>query len=135
MSLDKIFDISGSGMSAQSVRLNVTASNLANAGNVGGDADTVYRARQPIFESLVDRSASAQVGVGVTGIVESEAPLQRVYQPTHPEADDTGHVYGTNVNTIEEMVNMISASKTYQNNIEVMQTARDLMIQTLSLGR
>lgn len=137
MSLDKIFDIAGSGMSAQSVRLNVTASNLANAGNVGGDPEAVYRARQPVFESLVNRNAvgGAATGVGVSGIVESQAPLQKIYQPSHPEADQTGHVYGTNVNTVEEMVNMISASKTYQNNIEVLQTARDLMIQTLSLGR
>lgn len=137
MSLGKIFDIAGSGMSAQSLRLNVTASNLANAGNVAGNEDDVYKARQPIFKSFdnaMDMQSSGQV-VRVVDIVDSAAPLQQVYQPAHPEADATGHVYATNVNTVEEMVNMMSASKAYQSNIEVLQTTKDLMLQTLSLGR
>lgn len=137
MALGKIFDIAGSGMSAQSLRLNVTASNLANAGNVAGDADDVYKARQPIFKSFDTAGglhASGQA-VRVVDIVESAAPLQQVYQPAHPEADATGHVFATNVNTVEEMVNMMSASKAYQSNIEVLQTTKDLMLQTLSLGR
>ena len=112
MSLFKVFDVAGSAMNAQSVRMNVTASNLANAGSVSGDPDKVYRARQPVFTSFGD-SLSRQAGVGgvrLDGIVESSAPLQLLYQPNNPEADADGNVYATNVNTVEEMVNMISAS-------------------------
>ncbi len=137
MSLTKIFDIAGSGMNAQAVRLNVTASNLANAGSVAGDAENVYRAKRPIFSSHLNAGALGDKtpGVGVVDIVETQTPLQKIYQPGHPEADDTGHVFATNVNSVTEMVDMISASKSYQNNIEVLQTTRDLMLQTLSLGR
>lgn len=137
MSLFKVFDVAGSAMNAQSVRMNVTASNLANAGSVSGDPDKVYRARQPVFatfsESLANQAGTA--GVRLDGVVESAAPLQKIYQPDNPEADADGNVYATNVNTVEEMVNMISASRSYKNNVEMINTTKDLLLQTLSLGR
>ena len=137
MSLFKVIDVAGSAMNAQSVRLNVTASNLANAGSVSGDPDKVYRARQPIFsafqQTLADQSGVS--GVRLQGIVESSAPLQTRYQPEHPEADENGNVFVSNVNTVEEMVNMISASRSYKNNVEIVNTTKDLLVQTLSLGR
>ena len=137
MSLFRVFDTAGSALNAQSVRLNVSSSNLANAGQVSGDPDAVYRARQPVFSSFGDTLAeqNGQFGVRLDGIVESSAPLTRVYRPDHPEADADGNVWSTNVNAIEEMVNMISASRSYKNNIEMINTTRDLLLQTLSLGR
>jgi flagellar basal-body rod protein FlgC len=137
MSLFKVFDVAGSAMNAQSVRLNVTASNLANAGSVSGDPERVYRARQPVFSSFQETLAdhSGVSGVRLDGIVESSAPVELRYQPEHPEADEHGNVYVSNVNTIEEMVNMISASRSYRNNVEIINTTKDLLLQTLSLGR
>jgi len=137
MSLFNVIDVAGSAMNAQSVRLNVTSSNLANAGSVSGDPDKVYRARQPIFSSFQQTLADQDgiSGVRLRGIVESSAPLQLRYQPDHPEADENGNVYVSNVNTIEEMVNMISASRSYKNNVEIINTTKDLLMQTLSLGR
>jgi flagellar basal-body rod protein FlgC len=138
MSLFKVFDVAGSAMNAQSVRLNVTASNLANAGSVNGDPDKVYRARQPVFASFNESLAAAETGIAgvqLTGIVESKAPLQVQHQPQHPDADENGNVYVSNVNTVEEMVNMMSASRSYQNNVELINTTKDLLLQTLSLGR
>ena len=137
MSLFKVFDVAGSAMNAQSMRMNVTASNLANAGNVSGDPSKVYRARQPVFSSfstsLADQAGIA--GVRLDGVVESSAPLAQRYQPDHPEADAEGNVWVTNVNTVEEMVNMMSASRSYKNNVEMINTTKDLLLQTLSLGR
>ena len=137
MSLSQVFDIAGSAMNAQSVRLNVTASNLANAGSVHGDPARVYRARQPVFAgfdaALADQIGSS--GVRLAGIVTSDAPLDVEYRPDHPDADENGNVYVSNVQTVEEMVNMLSASRSYQNNIELMNTTKDLLLQTLSLGR
>jgi flagellar basal-body rod protein FlgC len=138
MSLFKVFEVAGSAMNAQSVRLNITASNLANAGSVNGDPDKVYRARQPVFASFGDTLAAAESGVAgvrLNGIVESSAPLQVQYQPQHPDADENGNVYLSNVNSVEEMVNMMSASRSYQNNVELINTTKDLLLQTLSLGR
>ena len=137
MSLFKVFDVAGSAMNAQSVRLNVTASNLANAGSVNGDPDKVYRARQPVFASFGESLAAETgiAGVQLNGIVESKAPLQVQHQPQHPDADENGNVYVSNVNTVEEMVNMMSASRSYQNNVELINTTKDLLLQTLSLGR
>ncbi len=137
MSLFNVFDVAGSAMNAQSLRMNVTASNLANAGNVSGDPDKVYRARQPVFSSF-STSLAGQTGVAgvrLDGVVESAAPLQLQFQPDHPEADADGNVYVTNVNTVEEMVNMMSASRSYKNNVEMINTTKDLLLQTLSLGR
>ncbi len=137
MSLSDVFDIAGSAMNVQSIRLNVTASNLANAGSVHGDPSKVYRARQPVFASfstaLADQAGMA--GVRLAGIVRSNSPLDVQYQPDHPDANEDGNVYVSNVNTVEEMVNMLSASRSYQNSIELMSTTKDLLMQTLSLGR
>lgn len=137
MSLFNVFDVAGSAMNAQAVRLNVTASNLANAGSVSGDPDRVYRALQPVFQSL-QQSPGDQggvAGVRLIGIVKSSAPLEIRYQPEHPEADENGNVYISNVSTVEEMVNMISASRSYKNNVEIINTTKELLLQTLSLGR
>lgn len=137
MSSFKIFDIAGSGMSAQSVRLNTTASNLANADSLGSDPTQVYKARHPLFEAI--RSGlgtdAASAGVAVRGIVESQASPTARYEPGNPLADADGYVYAPNVNTVEEMVDMISASRSYQNNVEVMNTAKDMMLATLRLGQ
>jgi flagellar basal-body rod protein FlgC len=137
MSLFKVFDVAGSAMNAQSVRMSVTASNLANAGSVSGKADDVYRARHPVFASFGDTLAGQTgiSGVRLEGVIESNAPLQVQYRPDHPDADADGNVYVSNVNTIEEMVNMMSASRSYQNNIEMINTTKDLLLQTLALGR
>lgn len=137
MSLFKVFDVAGSAMNAQSIRMNVTSSNLANAGSVSGDPEHVYRARQPVFASFQDSLAvqSGTTGVRLVGVVESSAPLSMRYQPDHPEADENGNVYVSNVNAVEEMVNMISASRSYKNNVEIINTTKDLLTQTLSLGR
>ncbi len=137
MALGNIFDVAGSAMNAQSVRLNVTASNLANAGSVHGDPAKVYRARQPVFSSFRDTLAehSGISGVRLERIVENDAQLDMQYRPEHPDADADGNVYVSNVNTVEEMVNMLSASRSYQNSIEILSTTKDLMLQTLSLGR
>ncbi len=137
MSLFSIFDVAGSGMNAQSVRLNVTASNLANAGSTSGDPDKVYRARQPVFSSFGDalNNQTGINGVRLEGVIESDKPLNVLFQPGHPEADENGNVYVSNVNTVEEMVNMMSASRSYQNGVELINTTKDLLLQTLSLGR
>ncbi len=137
MSLFTVFDTAGSAMNAQSVRMNVTSSNLANAGSVSGDPAKVYRAKHPIFSAFRDElgSRTGVAGVRIDGIVESSAPLSLRYQPDHPEADADGNVYVSNVNTVEEMVNMISASRSYKNSVEIINTTKDLLVQTLSLGR
>ncbi len=141
MDLFKIFDIAGSAMSAQSVRLNATASNLANASTVAGRPEDAYRARQPVFQTVMtgqtgDASTEqAAAGVRVAGIVENQAAPARIYQPGHPQADAEGYVYGSNVNVVDEMVNMISASRTYQNSIEVLNTSKELLLRTLNLGQ
>jgi flagellar basal-body rod protein FlgC len=150
MDLFRIFDIAGSAMSAQSVRLNTTASNLANANSVAGKPEEAYRARQPVFQTVMTGQGGqvGQVGqigdpttdpasasVRVAGIVESQTPPARVYQPGHPQADAEGYVYMSNVNVVDEMVNMISASRTYQNSIEVLNTSKELLLRTLSLGQ
>lgn len=137
MSSFKIFDIAGSGMSAQSVRLNTTASNLANADSVSGDPAQVYKARHPLFEAIRAGlgTSNANAGVSVKGIYENQAPPTARYEPGNPLADVNGYVYAPNVNTVEEMVNMISASRSYQNNVEVMNTAKEMMLATLRLGQ
>lgn len=135
----KIFDVAGSGMSAQSVRLNTVASNLANADSISGDPNTVYKARHPIFEavksSLAQGTGSGNAAVHVKGIMESQATPSARYEPGNPLANADGYVYAPNVNVVEEMVDMISASRAYQNNVEVMNTSKDLMLATLRLGQ
>ena len=141
MSSFKIFDIAGSGMSAQSVRLNTVASNLANADSVSGDPTSVYRARHPVFQAVhaAVRGSLARMQpeatVRVSGIVESHAPPTVRNDPGNPLADAQGNVYAPNVNVIEEMTDMISASRAYQNDVEVMNTAKELMLATLKLGQ
>jgi len=142
MSSFKAFDIAGSGMAAQSVRLNTTASNLANAESVSGDPTKVYRPRHPIFEAVRAQLQSAGVNgtggdaaVRVRGIYESPAPPSARYEPGNPLANDQGYVYAPSVNAVEEMVNMISASRSYQNNVEVMNTSKELLLATLRLGQ
>lgn len=137
MSSFKIFDIAGSGMSAQSVRLNTTASNLANAESVSGDPNAVYKAKHPLFEAIrngLGKDAST-TGVAVKGIFENQAAPTARYEPGNPLADANGYVYAPNVNSVEEMVDMISASRSYQNNVEVMNTAKEMMLATLRLGQ
>jgi flagellar basal-body rod protein FlgC len=142
MSSFKIFDISGSGMSAQSVRLNTVASNLANADSVSGDPTTVYKARHPVFQAVQQKMLGAsstdnqsQAAVSVKGIVESKAAPQLRYDPGNPLANADGNIFAPNVNVIEEMTDMISASRAYQDNVEVMNTSKDLMLATLKLGQ
>lgn len=135
MTLLKVFDIAGSGMTAQSVRLNTTASNMANLNTVAGDPESAYRARQPVFETVLQGAASDQpAGVRVLGVVESGAEPARVYEPGHPQADADGYIYRSNVNLAAEMTNMISASRSFQNNAEILSTSRDLLLRTLNLG-
>ncbi|MET0659606.1 MAG: flagellar basal body rod protein FlgC [Steroidobacteraceae bacterium] len=137
MSSFKIFDVAGSGMSAQSVRLNTVASNLANAESVSGDANNVYKAKHPVFEAVragLGKNASTN-GVMVNSIVENQAAPSARYEPGNPLANADGYVFAPNVNVVEEMVDMISASRAYQNNVEVMNTAKDLMLATLRLGQ
>lgn len=137
MSLYDVFNVTGSAMSAQSVRLNTVASNMANADVVSGSKDEVYRSRQPVFAAVMQglNSNQASVPVKVNGIVESTAePLQQ-YSPDHPKADENGFIYKSNVNSIEAMTNMMSASRSYQNNVEVFNTSKQLLLKTLALGQ
>ncbi len=138
MSMFKVFDVAGSAMSAQSLRLNVTASNMANANSVSSSEGETYRARQPVFAAMLEQANGGQqanVGVQVKGIVESQAPLQRQFNPNHPMANEEGYVFMPNVNVVEEMANMISASRSYQSNVEVINTAKQLMMKTLTMGQ
>ena len=146
MSSFKIFDIAGSGLSAESVRLNTVASNLANADSVSGDPSTVYKARHPVFQAVQQAlgyplfgafgsTESGAAAVKVAGIVESNSPPTVRNDPGNPLADANGNVYSPNVNVIEEMTDMISASRAYQDDVEVMSTAKDLMLATLKLGQ
>ena len=134
MSLLAAFNIGASGLSAQAMRLNVTASNIANAESVSGPDGRPYRARQVEFSALM-KTGSPGAGVAVSSIVESDAPLRMEYRPGHPKANASGYVEMPNVNPVEEMVNMISASRSYQMNIEAMNVSRQLMLKTLDLGR
>ncbi|WP_435927747.1 flagellar basal body rod protein FlgC [Dryocola sp. BD613] len=134
MSLFNILDISGSAMAAQSKRLNVSASNMANADSAVGPDGNPYRARQVVFQ--VNASAGQQIGgVKVSEVVESSAPDRMVYEPGNPLADDKGYVRMPNVDVVSEMVNTISASRSYQANVEVMNSAKALMLKTLTLGQ
>lgn len=137
MSSFKIFDIAGSGMNAQNLRLNIVSSNLANVDAVSSSMQETYRAREPVFKAMLDQfnQSGGAVGVRMTGVVESKAPLVREYAPNHAMADKDGYIYRPNVNAVEEMANMISASRSYQNNVEVLNSARQMMMATINLGR
>ena len=138
MSLFNVFAISGSAVSAQSKRLNVVASNLANADTVAGPNGQAYKARQVTFQTQLmgeTRNDPTSAGVRVSTISEDQTPGRKVLDPKHPSADADGYVTYSNVNPVEEMVNMISASRSYQNNIEVMNTAKNLLMKTLQMGQ
>jgi flagellar basal-body rod protein FlgC len=140
MSLFSVFNVAGSALNAETIRLNTTASNLANAESVNGDESKVYRARHPVFQAMMnDADASfdgqdAAIGVRVLGVVESKAPASMRYQPDNPVANKDGYVFMSNVNSIEEMTNMISANRTFATNVEAINTARDLLLKTISMG-
>ena len=158
MSLGNVFSIAGTGMTAQSIRLNTVASNLANAQSASSSSDTVYRGRHPVFAALQHNALSSDgfihdafnqsefnqsgfnqeslnTGVSVLGIVESDAPLQPRYEPNHPMANEDGYVFYPNINVVEEMTDMISASRSFQMNVEVMDSAKQMIQRALSLGQ
>jgi flagellar basal-body rod protein FlgC len=132
MSLFNIFSVSGSAMSAQAQRLNTVASNLANADSVTSSTGEAYRAKQVVFEAVP--TAAGATGVKVAQVVDDPSPLRQVYDPKHPMADAKGYVTMPNVNVVDEMVNMLSASRSYQNQVETMNAAKTLLIKTLSIG-
>ncbi|MGR8932396.1 MAG: flagellar basal body rod protein FlgC [Gammaproteobacteria bacterium] len=133
-----IFDIAGSGMNAQNLRLNLVASNISNANSISSSIDQVYKSRQPVFaadlKNIMEKNQAAS-GVDVVGVVESNAPPVMEYAPNHPMADELGYIYKPNVNTVEEMANMMSAARAYENNVEVLNTAKNLILQTLKMGQ
>ena len=133
MSLFNIFNVSGSAMSAQAQRLNTTASNLANADSATSPSGEAYRAKAVVFESVP--TASGATGVRVREVVEDPSPLKQVYDPKHPMADDKGYVAMPNVNVVDEMVNMLSASRSYQTNVETMNAAKSMLLKTLTIGQ
>lgn len=145
MNLMHVFDIAGSGMSAQSLRLNTTASNMANANTVSSSAEQTYRARHAVFAPMMQDAmreamaapgqGPAPVGVQVLGIVEDARPLQPRYEPANPMADEEGYVFYPNVDIVEEMTNMISASRAFQANVEVLTAARTMMQRVMTLGQ
>ena len=135
MSLSKIFDISSPAIAAQSQRLNVVASNLANADSVAGPDGKAYKARQVVFQARQPERVDGTAGVKVSGVIEDETPGKRTFDPKHPQADAEGYITSSNVNVVEEMVNMISASRSYQNNVEVLNTTQQLLVKTLQLGQ
>ncbi len=133
MSLFNVFNIAGSGMQAQTVRMNTTASNLANVDSVATTPDEAYKAKHPIFASVLNAQMTGGVKVGE--IYKSDAENMMRYEPNNPMSNEDGYVFQSNVNSIEEMVNMISASRSYQNNVEVMNTSKELLTKTLALGK
>ncbi len=133
-SLLKVFDVAASAMTAQSQRLNVVASNLANADSASGPDGKAYKAKQVVF-STQDMGGAENAGVRVTGVIDDPSPMKRLFEPNHPMADKEGYVTMPNVNVVEEMVNMISASRAYQNNVEAMNTAKTLLAKTLTIGQ
>lgn len=137
MGLYNVFNVAGSSMSAQSVRLNTVASNLANADAVSSTEQGSYRSRQPVFAAVMQALSEQQASIPVrtAGIVESHAPARKEFQPDHPLANTEGYIYRSNVNTIEEMTNMMAASRSYQNSVEVFNTSKQLLLKTLNIGR
>ncbi len=145
MSLSNVFDIAGTGMSAQTIRLNTVASNIANAETVAGSEQEAYRARHPVFvaggmastpwQGSADADSSGAFGVMVSQIMESEAPVEQRYNPSHPLANEDGYVFVSNVNSVEEMADMISASRSFQMNVDMANTAKSMMQRLLTLGQ
>jgi len=139
MSVNNIMNIAGSAMNAQIVRLNTTASNLANSGVLATTPGEAYRAKKPVFSTILEAQMGNQRdavgGVRVTGIIDDAKDVKQIYDPGNPLADETGYVWGSNVNTVEEMIEMLDASRNYQNNVEVVSTAKDLMLRTLDITK
>lgn len=145
MSLFNVMKIASTGMGAESTRLNTTASNIANANTVSSSADETYRARHPVFATEMQKALGAQPGTGtrsevgqgvkVLGIVESNKPLQIEYAPGNPLADENGYIYKPNVNIVEEMADMMSASKAYETNVQIADTTKRILRQVLQLGK
>jgi len=136
MSMFKVFDIAGSAMTAQSVRLNAVASNLANADTVSGSVESAYRAKTPLFQAVLNDVTSPETAsVRVSTVAESNAPIEKRHDPSHPNADADGYVYLSNVKVMEQMADMISASRSYQNNVETLNTAKQMLLSTLRLGQ
>jgi len=139
MAIDRIMNIAGSAMSAQLVRLNTTASNLANASVLATTPDAAFRARKPVFATILADSLQNQTetagGVRVEGIIEDGKVVKQIYDPGNPLADESGYVWGSNVNTVEEMIEMLDASRSYQNNVEVISTVKNLMLRTLDITK
>ena len=137
MSFERLMSIAGTGMNAQLIRMNTTASNLANAGVVAGTDAGAFRAKRPVFESLLNNAMSGKEsfegGVRVNEIIDDPKPVKQVFEPNNPLADETGYVFASNVNEIEELIEMMDASRAYQNNIEVISTAKQLMSRTLEV--
>jgi len=133
-----IFDVVGSGMNAQSLRLNLVASNISNANSAASNPTDAYKSRQPVFAAELNNAINKQNAtskVKVLGVVESQATPVMEYAPNHPMANKDGYIFKSNVNTVEEMANMLSASRSYQNNVEVLNTAKQMMLQTLKMGQ
>lgn len=138
MSLFNVMSIASTGMHAENVRLNTTASNVANANSVSSSYDQTYKARHPVFAAAMDKANQDQMkgtGVQVLGVVESQKPLQIEYSPGHPLADENGYIYRPNVNIVEEMADMMSASKSYQTNVQVADTTKRIFRRVLMLGQ
>lgn len=138
MSAFSIFDIAGSGMNAQSLRLNLVASNISNANSISSSLGEVYKSRQPVFAAELNNVMNKREStsrVKVLGVIENQAQPVMEYAPNHPMADKAGYIYKSNVNTVEEMANMMSASRSYQNNVDVLNTAKQLILQTLKMGQ
>jgi flagellar basal-body rod protein FlgC len=135
MSLFNVFEIASSAIAAQSQRLNTVASNIANADSALTPDGTTYRAKQVVFQSIPPESGIGASKVQVAGVVEDTSPPRKVFDPKHPLADNEGYVSMPNVNIVEEMVNMMSASRSYQSNIEVMNTAKTLLLKALTIGQ
>lgn len=137
MSWFKVMDIAGSALAAQSLSLHVAAGNMANADNVSSSVDTTYRARRPVFAAMLDDTAMSfpDESVGeIRDIVASPAPLRLEYRPEHPQADANGYIHMSNVEMVEEMANMISASRSYKISVEVASTSMQMVLRTLALG-
>ncbi len=136
MGLSSVFHMSGSALHAQNVRLGTIAQNIANAQTAAGSPETVYRSRVPVFQAVMDNQMNGSgVAVKVVGIVEDTSLPQKQYQPNNPIADENGFIYLPNVNAVEEMSNMMSASRSFQVNIEMMNTAKELLLRTVMMGQ
>ncbi|AZR81871.1 flagellar basal body rod protein FlgC [Thiomicrospira sp. S5] len=136
MSMFPTLDISATGMHVQTVRLNTIASNMANVDSISSNSDETYRSKQPVFKTIMnEETGRPQGGVMIDDIVESEAPAIMEYSPNHPMANEDGYIYRPNVNVVEEMANMMDASRTYETNIEVMNTTKQLLLKTIQLGK